>query len=122
MNLPKGLMIMRYDNKSGISIEAKYPNEELDVTDGTLMNIFSLHEFSEQDGIASLTVGEINIATYYTGEDMDYYVVLILDLLENPEDYEKGLKEISQIILENLEEEKYIDMLPSLFTQISKLL
>ncbi|GAH22744.1 unnamed protein product, partial [marine sediment metagenome] len=33
--------------------------------------------------------------------------------------YEKGLKEISQIILENLEEEKYIDMLPSLFTQIS---
>ncbi len=112
---------MRYDNKSGMSIEAKYPNEELDVTDGTLMNIFSLHEFSEQDGIASLTVGGINIATYYSGEDMDYYVVLILDLLENPEDYEKGLKAISQIILENLEE-KYIDMLPSLFTQISKLL
>lgn len=29
MILPRGLMIMRYDNKSGISIEAKYPNEEL---------------------------------------------------------------------------------------------
>ena len=113
---------MRYDNKSGISIEATYPNEELGITDRTLMNIFSLHEFSKQDGIASLTVGEINITTYYTGEDKDYFVVLILGLLENPDDYEQGLKEISQIILENLEEEKYIDMLPSLFTQISKLL
>ncbi len=113
---------MRYDNKRGISIEAKYPNEELKVTDGTLMNIFSLHEFSKQDGIASLTVGDVNITTYYTGEDMDYYVVLILKMLENPEDYEEGLKKISQIILENLKEEKYIDMLPSLFTQISNLL
>ena len=113
---------MRYDNKSGISVKAKYPGEGLDVTDGTLMNIFSLHEFSKQDGVASLTVGEINITTYYTGVDLDYYVVLILKLLENPEDYEEGLKEMSQIILENLEEEKYIDMLPFLFTQISKLL
>ena len=113
---------MRYDNKSGISIETKYPNEGLNVTDGTLMNIFSLHEFSKQYGVASLTVGEVNISTYYTGENLDYYIVLILNLFENPEDYEDGLKEISQIILENLEEEKYIDMLPSLFTQISKLL
>jgi len=86
------------------------------------MNIFSLHEFSKQDGVASLTVGDVNIATYYTGEDIDYYVVLILKMLENPEDYEEGLKKISQIILENLKEEKYIDMLPSLFTQISNLL
>lgn len=50
------------------------------------MNIFSLHEFSKQDGVASLTVGDVNIATYYTGEDIDYYVVLILKMLENPED------------------------------------
>ncbi len=83
---------MRYDSKSGISIEAKYSNEELNVTDGTLMNIFSLHEFSEQDGVVSLTVRDVNIVTYYTGEDMDYYVVLILNLLENPEDYEERLK------------------------------
>jgi hypothetical protein len=113
---------MRYDNKRGISIETKYPNEELNVTDRDLMNIFSLHEFSKHDGVASLTVGDVNIAAYYTGEDMDYYVVLILNVLENPEDYEEGLKKISQIILENLEEEKYIEMLPSLFTQLSKVL
>lgn len=110
---------MKYDNKSGINIKAKYPEEKMNINDGTLMNIFSLHEFSKQAGIASLTVGEINIATYYTGEDMDYFVILILDMIENPEDYEEGLKEISQIILKNLKEDKYIEMLPSLFNQIS---
>ncbi len=113
---------MRDDNRSGISIEAEYPNEDFRITNGTLMNIFSLHEFSKQVGVASLTLGDVNIVTYYTGEDMDYYVVLILKMLENLEDYEEGLKKISQIILENLKEERYIDMLPSLFTQISKLL
>ena len=113
---------MRYNNKSKISIEAKYPNEDLNVTDGTLMNIFSLHEFNEQYGVVSLTVGDVNIVTYYTGESMDYYFILILNLSENPEEFEEGLKKISQTIIENLEEEKYIDMLPSLLTQISKLL
>ena len=92
--MPKGLIVMRYDNKNGISIEAKYPNEDLNVTDGTLMNVFSLHEFSEQDGVASLTVGDVNIVTYYTGEDVDYYVVLMLNLSENPEDFEERLKKI----------------------------
>jgi hypothetical protein len=111
---------MKYDNKSGVSIQAKYHNEKLNLTDGTLMNILSLHEFSKEDGITSMMVGETNILTYYSGEDIDYYVVLILDMLDDPEDYESILREISQIILENLEEEKYINKLPSLFTQISE--
>jgi len=110
---------MRYDNKSGINIKARYPEEKQNITDGTLMNIFSLHEFSKQAGIASLTVGEINIATYYTDEEMDYFIILILNTIENPEDYEEGLKEISQIILKNLKEDNCIEMLPFLFKQIS---
>ncbi len=83
------------------------------------MNIFNLHEFSKQAGIVSLTAGEINITTYYTGKDKDYFVILILDMIEDPEDYEEGLIEISDIISNNLKEEKYIEMLPSLFKQIS---
>lgn len=110
---------MKYDYKSGIDIKARYPEEELNITEDTLMNIFSLHEFSKQAGIASFSVGKINIATYYTGEDMNYFVILLLDMIENPEDYEEGLVEISEIISNNLKEEKYIAMLPSLFKLIS---
>lgn len=116
--MPEGLIVMKYNDRSGINIKVNHPKEKLNITNGTLINIFSLHEFSKQAGIASLTVGDINISTYYTGEDMDYFIILILNELENPEDYEEPLKEISQIILENLKEDKFIDMLPSLFEKI----
>lgn len=118
--MPKGLIVMKYNDRSGIDIKASFPQEELDIKSGTLMNIFSLHEFSKQAGIASLTVGDINISTYYTGVDMDYFIILLLNVLENLEDYEEGLQEISQMILKNLEEDRYINMLPSLFKQISE--
>ena len=116
--MPKSLIVMKYNDRSGIDIKANFPQEKLDITNGTLMNLFSLHEFSKQAGISSITVGDINISTYYTGVDMDYFIILVLNMLENPEDYEEGLKKVSQIILENLDEDKYIDMLPSLFEQI----
>ena len=100
--MPKGLMIMRYDNRSGISIEAKYPNEELNMADGTLMNIFSLHEFSQDDGITSMTVGEINVVTYYSGEEIDYYISSEhwLDALTPPLEghLAKLVKQVSQLL------------------------
>lgn len=64
--MPEGLIVLKFDNRSGISIKAKFPEEDLKITDGTIMNIFSLHEFSKQPGTVSLTVGDINIVTYYT--------------------------------------------------------
>jgi len=118
--VPKGLIVMKYNERSGIDIKASFPQEELDISNRTLMNIFSLHEFSKQAGIVSLAVGDINIVTYYTGVDLDYFVILILNVLENPDDYEEDLQEISQTIIKNLEEDKYIKMLPSLYKQISK--
>jgi len=118
--VPKGLIVMKYNERSGIDIKASFPQEELDISNRTLMNIFSLHEFSKQAGIVSLAVGDINIVTYYTGVDLDYFVILILNVLENPDDYEEDLQEMSQTIIKNLEEDKYIKMLPSLYKQISK--
>ena len=118
--MPKGLIVMKYNERSGIDIKASFPQEELDISNRTLMNIFSLHEFSKQAGIVSLAVGDINIVTYYTGVDLDYFIILILNVLENPDDYEEDLQDISQTILKNLEEDKYIKMLPSLYKQISE--
>ncbi|MFX1313106.1 MAG: hypothetical protein ACFFHD_10920 [Promethearchaeota archaeon] len=118
--MPKGLIVMKYDDRSGIDRKASFPQEELDINSRTLMNIFSLHEFSKQAGIASLTVGDINIVTYYTGVDLDYFIILILNVLENPEDYEEDLQEISQTILENLDDDKYIKMIPSFYKQIAE--
>ena len=63
------------------------------------MHIFTLHEFSKEPGIASLTIDNINFIAYYSGSETDYFCILMLNILENPEEYEEILKVISQIIL-----------------------
>lgn len=111
---------MKYNNKSGIAIKANYPEESMTLQESTLMHILNIHEFSKQAGIASLTIENVNIVTYYSGSDTDYFIVLKLDSLEDPDDYEEALNEISQIILKNLDDDNYIDMLPTLFKQVSR--
>jgi len=109
---------MKYDERSGMEIKAKYPEKKFKITDKTLMQILNLHEFSKQAGIVSLTLDNINFVTYYSGADTDYFFILMLNMLENPEDYEEILEEVSQIILKNLEKKKYLKLLPSLFHKI----
>jgi len=109
---------MKFDERSGMEIKAKYPEKKFKITDKTLMQILNLHEFSKQAGIVSLTLENINFVTYYSGSDSDYFFILMLNMLENPEDYEEILEEVSQIILKNLEKKKYLKLLPSLFNKI----
>ncbi len=118
--MPEGLLVMKYNNKSGIAIKANYPEESMKLQESTLMHILNIHEFSKQAGIASLTIENLNIVTYYSGSDTDYFIVLKLDSLEDPDDYEEALNEISQIILKNLDDDNYIDMLPTLLKQVSR--
>ena len=116
--MPDGLIIMKYDERSGIDIMAKYPEEKLKISNKTLMHILNLHEFSKQPGIASLTIQNINFVTYYSGSETDFFFILMLNMLEDPEDYENVLEDVSQIVLENIGKNKIIEMLPSLFKRI----
>lgn len=116
--MPDGLIVMKYDERSGIDIMAKYPENKLKISNKTLMHILNLHEFSKQPGIASLTIQNINFITYYSGSETDFFFILMLNLLEDPEDYENVLEDVSQIVLKNIGENKYIEMLPSLFKRI----
>lgn len=116
--MPDGLIVMKYDERSGIDIMAKYPEEKLKISNKTLMHILNLHEFSKQSGIASLTIQNINFVTYYSGSETDFFFILMLNMLENPENYEVILEEVAQIILENIQENEYVEMLPTLFNRI----
>ena len=116
--MPDSLIFMKYDERSGMEIKAKYPEEKLKISNKTLMHILNLHEFSEQAGTVSLTLDNVNFVTYYTGSNKDYFFILMLNILEDPEDYEEILEEVSQSILKNLKNEKYLEILPSLFKKI----
>lgn len=116
--MPDGLIVMKFDDRSGIDIKAKYPEEKVKISNRTLMHIFNLHEFSKQPGFASLTIENINFVTYYSGSETDLFFILMLNILENPEDYETILEEVAKIILNKIETNKYLELLPSLYKRI----
>ena len=118
--MPEGIFVMNYRDKGGIAIKAQYPEEKIKLHESAQMHILNIHEFSKESGISSLTVDDLNITTYYSGEDTNYFIVVKLDSLEDLDDFEENLKVISQTILDNLEDNKYKELLPSLFKKISR--
>ncbi len=116
--MPVGLVVMRWDERVGTEILAKYP-EEINVTDKTLMQVYSTHEYSGESGMISLMVGALNIASYYTGPEKGYYILLLLNLDDDPDAYEGGLTDVARTILQNLEDDAYVTMIPSLFRRLS---
>ena len=116
--MPVGLVVMKWDERVGTEILAKYP-EEIIITDKTLMQVYSTHEYSGESGMISLMVGSLNIASYYTGPDKGYYILLLLNIDDDPDAYEGGLIDASRTILQNLDEDAYRQLVPSLFRRIS---
>jgi hypothetical protein len=118
--MPIGLVIMSWNDRSGSKIEAKYPESaSLSLTDKTLMEIVSTHEYSGESGMVTLVVGTLNIASYYTGSEKPYYIVLLLTPEEDPDLYEGCLMDIAQVVLKNILDEAYKQMVPSFFQRLS---
>jgi hypothetical protein len=116
--VPVGLLVMRWDEKIGTEILVKYP-EEVILTHKTLMQVYSTHEYTGEPGMISLLVGNLNIASFYTGTEKNLYVLLLLTIDEDPDIYESGLMDASQVILLNFNDDSYLQMIPSLFQHIS---
>ncbi|MFX1281755.1 MAG: hypothetical protein ACFFA3_20570, partial [Promethearchaeota archaeon] len=115
---PVGLVFMQWNIRVGTEILAKYP-EETEISEKTLMQLYSAHEYSGEKGIITLTSGLLNILSYYTGPDTGYYLILILKTEDDPDIYEGGMADISRILLDNLEDDSFIYMFPSLFQRLS---
>ncbi len=116
--MPVGLVIMKWDERIGTQILAKYP-EEVVIGDKTLMQVYSTHEYTGEPGMVSLMVGSLNVASYYTGVDTGYYIILLLSLEDDPDLYEGGLADISRQVLASIEDESFINLIPSIFQRLS---
>jgi len=115
---PIGLVLMKWDERIGTEILAKYP-EETTVSEKTLMQIYSTHEYSGEKGIITLTSGLLNIISYYTGPEKGYYLVLLLNMDDDPDVYEGGMADILRVLLDNIDDDSYIQLMPSLFQRLS---
>ncbi|MFX1454242.1 MAG: DUF2341 domain-containing protein [Promethearchaeota archaeon] len=115
---PLGLLLMKWDERIGTEILVKYP-ESLVITEKTLMQVYSTHEYSGEKGVINLTIGLWNILSYYTGPDLGYYVILFLELDDDPDLYEGAMADTAHVILQNISDDSYLQMIPSLFQRIS---
>jgi hypothetical protein len=109
---------MRWDERAGTELLARYP-EEIVLSDKVLMQVTSTHEYSGEVGMISLSVGSLNIASYYTGPEQGYYILLLLNLEDDADEFEGGLVEASRRILHNLENDSYLPLIPSIFQRLS---
>jgi DNA-binding transcriptional ArsR family regulator len=109
---------MKWDERAGAQVLANYPTT-VSVSDKTFMQIVGTHEYSGESGVVSLLVGNLNIASYYSGPESGYYLLLLLNLDEDPDLYEGGLVEVARLIFENIDDDAYIEMIPSLYRRLS---
>jgi DNA-binding transcriptional ArsR family regulator len=117
-NKPLGLILMKWDERIGTEIKVKYPSE-INISEKTLMQIYSIHEYSGEKGVITLTAEATNIVSYYTGSEEGYYMLLLLNLDDDPDVYEGGIADTLRILLENLEDDSYMRLMPSLFQRLS---
>lgn len=115
--MPFGILVYRFDEKAGMKIVAKHP-EDTNVDDKTTMQIYTAHAFEGEKGFLTIAVGDVNIASYFTGQESNYYICLLLAIDENAEDFEDILTDSVRTILSNLEFRRYIQMLPDLYKKI----
>jgi hypothetical protein len=113
-----GMVLMRWDERVGAEVLTKYP-EELIISDKTLMQIYSTHEYNQEAGMISMMIGASTIASYYTGPEHSLYVILVLNVDEDPDAFEEGLADASRVIVQNLEDEAFKNIIPSLYQRIS---
>jgi hypothetical protein len=116
--VPLGLMLMSWDETFGTEIVARYP-EDINISEKTLMQVYSQHEYSGEKGSITLTAESLNILSYYTGPEEGFYFLLFLNLDDDPDVYEAGMPDILRRILDNFKDDSYVRLIPSLFQRIS---
>ncbi|MEM2110203.1 MAG: hypothetical protein QW327_06970 [Candidatus Odinarchaeota archaeon] len=122
--MPKGLIIIRWDDKLGAIVEAKHP-ENLQVSDDHVMRIFTTHTLGDTaQGFLSMKIEDLNVASYYSGvlkgDAGQFCVSLILEKDEDPELFEEILVEAALNIVEKFKTPSFIEDVISEYERILK--
>ncbi len=116
--MPIGLLVMRWNDRVGAKIVAKYPNET-DLSIKTLMQIYSSHVIVGEAGLLVSLIGAVNVASYYSGPEKGIFIIILFQPDEDVDAFKVGITDIAQIIINNLEQEVYLRLVPSLFQRLA---
>jgi len=116
--MPTGLVIMFWNERSGVDILAHYP-DDVQIQEKILIQIYTQHEYTGEPGLVTLSAGSVNLASYFTGKDSNIYIILVLSPDEDGEQYEEGLIDASRQILNNPDKNVLKTITPSLFQRLA---
>ena len=125
--MPEGIICCRWDDRLGVVLEAKYPDEITQgLIDDDLLTIFSTHAMSEAAGILSMRIKRFSIVSYYTGipedeKESQYFVALVLSENENPNSFEESLTEIAKMVIDSMGKPGFDDFYIECFDRVSKM-
>ena len=125
--MPVGILVIRWDNEIGPINEGFYP-DTLKITNNLLTQVYSSHRYqSLNPGFASISLKNNKVVSFFSGVGQDfisvenYVVALLLRRDEKPGKYREILKTIAAEILEKIPDEKYKEVLPSLYEQLARI-
>ncbi len=122
----RGLFICRWDDRIGVVLENAFPSSvEAELTDEDRLTIFSTHALSEKAGVMAMRIRRLNILSYYTGlpegnKTDQYYVALVLDPDENPDQFEERLQEVANMIIPQVGKSGFDEFFAKSYEQITK--
>ena len=121
--MPKGLVVVRWDDRIGTVVEASFPPKIHEITPDITMKIYGTHTLGKDVPTPDFVVAKVenlNIASFYGGLSIQHFVLLLLDPSERSELFEDPLMEISFKIFENIEGKKYRENLEELFEYLKR--
>jgi len=119
--LPIGMIVVKWDNRRGTVLEARFP-PSLRVDPDLTMKIYGSHVLGEarEANLISIRVDDLRIISYFGGIEINRYVAILLSEAEDPEDYEEVVVEVASRIFDQIEGGEYLEHLEDLFKLIEQ--
>ena len=114
IKIPKGIAVIKWDDKEGVILDSKYP-EDLKIEQDEIMRIYTSHAMGEgRPGLLSIKLsGADNVLSYFTGIDVQtqYAIAILMDIDEDTNWFEDPLLESVNNIISNVGTDKFKDIL-----------
>jgi len=117
--MPIGIVVVGWNDRIGTVLKGKYP-EDVQLSPDLAMKIYGSHVLGEEReaGFISMKVGDLNIASYFGGVEVNHYVAVLLTSEEEAADYEDALTRAALEIFDKLEGDKFKEDLPVLYRRV----
>lgn len=123
--MPKGIVVIRWDDKVGAVLEAKHPSG-FEIDQEHIMRIFTTHALGAANpGFMSMRIEDLNVASYYTGimsaGQNQYCISLILKEGEDADSFEESLSEAAKGILEQSGPQGMTDFISTVYERFARI-